>query len=118
MKYFFYSKNDKKKEPIKTFYNIGSRLEAAKYFAELKKLSLKDFLKVFSISKWVMGFNKRYIDFDRIKNHYKQEGIESLKILFSPKIDAFIFSDRISHEIYKMYENKEYRKISCLLRTD
>jgi hypothetical protein len=51
MKYFFYSKNDKKKEPIKTFYNIGSRLEAAKYFAELKKLSLKDFLKVFSISK-------------------------------------------------------------------
>ena len=51
MKYFFYSKNDKKKEPIKTLYNLGSRLEAAKYFSELKKLSLKDFLKVFSISK-------------------------------------------------------------------
>jgi hypothetical protein len=51
MTYFFYSKNDKKREPIKTLNNIGSRLAAAKYFSELKKLSLKEFLKVFSISR-------------------------------------------------------------------
>jgi hypothetical protein len=65
-----------------------------------------------------MGFNKRHIDFERIKSHYKQDGIESLKLLFSPKVDAYIFSDMISHKIYEMFENKEYRKISCLIRID
>ena len=48
--YFFYSKNDLKKEPI--FWVKGySRLVAAKHFAQMKRLTLKQFLHIYSISK-------------------------------------------------------------------
>ncbi len=50
--YFFYSKNDKEKEPIgKIGDDIGTRLSAAKYFAMLKNMTLKRFLSVFSVNK-------------------------------------------------------------------
>jgi hypothetical protein len=49
--YYFYCKNDKDKEPIKSSNKIVSRLEAAKYFAEIKKMSLKTFLSLFSVTK-------------------------------------------------------------------
>jgi hypothetical protein len=48
---YFYSKNDKSKEPIKKTFLTTSRLNAAKYFAEIKQMKLKDFLKIFTISK-------------------------------------------------------------------
>ena len=48
---YFYSKNDKTKEPIKKTFLTTSRLTAAKYFAEVKQMSVKDFLKIFTISK-------------------------------------------------------------------
>ena len=51
MNYYFYSKNDKNKEPIKGVDKINSRLEAAKYFANLKKMPLKTFLSIFSVVK-------------------------------------------------------------------
>lgn len=47
---YFYSKIDKNKEPINWVFNC-SRLEAAKYFAAVKRLPLKEFLKIYSISK-------------------------------------------------------------------
>jgi hypothetical protein len=48
MSYFFYSKNDSKKEPIakKDFLDI---FEAREYFSKLKKLPEKEFLKIYSI---------------------------------------------------------------------
>lgn len=51
MMYYFYSKNDKSKEPIKSTSKINSRLEAARYFAELKNMPLRTFLSVFSVSR-------------------------------------------------------------------
>jgi len=56
MMYYFYSKNDKSKERIKSTSKINSRLEAAKYFAALKNMSLKTFLSVFSVAKVENGF--------------------------------------------------------------
>jgi hypothetical protein len=48
MKYGFYFKNSKKQEIIgKT--NDLSRLSAAKHFAKVKNLPLKEFLKVFGV---------------------------------------------------------------------
>jgi hypothetical protein len=55
MSYFFYSKIDKNKEAIGSTNNAYSRLIAAKYFAQIKRMSLKDFLKVFSVSKKPSG---------------------------------------------------------------
>jgi hypothetical protein len=49
--FYFYHRNDKSKEPIKKAFFTKSRLSAAKYFAEVKQLTLKDFLKVFGVSK-------------------------------------------------------------------
>ena len=46
----FYNRFDKTKEPISKTNKYTSRLEAAKFFAEIKKMSLKDFLKVFTVS--------------------------------------------------------------------
>jgi hypothetical protein len=46
----FYNRFDKTKEPINRTNKHTSRLEAAKFFAEIKKMSLKDFLKVFTVS--------------------------------------------------------------------
>lgn len=48
--FYFYSRADKKQEPIaKT--SGDSRLSAAKSFAATKRLSLKSFLKLFGVSK-------------------------------------------------------------------
>lgn len=46
---YFYSKIDKNKEPIGRFNEANSRLEAAKYFAVLKNMTLKKFLSLFSV---------------------------------------------------------------------
>lgn len=49
-KYYFYYKGDSKQEPInKTKSN--SRLKAAKYFAKVKNLKLKEFLEIFGVNK-------------------------------------------------------------------
>ena len=48
--YYFFEKNDKNKEPIFKVKS-GSRLVAAKYFAEGKHLKLKEFLKLYTINK-------------------------------------------------------------------
>ena len=49
-KYFFYSKVDSDQEPISSI-DSNSRLSAAKFFSNVKKLSLKSFLSIFTISK-------------------------------------------------------------------
>jgi hypothetical protein len=49
-KYFFYSKNDPKKEPISSTMT-SSRLKAAHYFSVIKKMTLKQFLSIFTINK-------------------------------------------------------------------
>jgi len=49
-RFSFFSKSDKKKEAI-SITEASGRLEAAKIFAARKKLSLKQFLRIFSISK-------------------------------------------------------------------
>ena len=51
MKFSFYNKFDEKKESISVIDGLTSRLQAAKYFAKLKALSLKDFLRIFGIKK-------------------------------------------------------------------
>jgi hypothetical protein len=48
--YSFYSKRDDKKEKLGTIPHV-SRLQAAKFFAERKQLSLKSFLNIYTISK-------------------------------------------------------------------
>lgn len=49
-KYYFYSKNDPKQEPILTSQS-NSRLEAARNFADRKDFTLKQFLTLYSVSK-------------------------------------------------------------------
>ena len=63
-----------------------------------------------------MSFNKRYVSIETIKAYYKSNGLESFRVLFSEKIDAFIFMDKLSSEIYEMYQNGEYKKIETLMR--
>lgn len=63
-----------------------------------------------------MSFNKRYVGLETIKCYVRDGGINSLDILFSKKIDAFIFTDVISSEIYEMYIKGEVKKIECLIR--
>ena len=46
----YYSKNDSNKEALGKS-NTSSRLEAAKEFAQMKQLPLKDFLKIWSVEK-------------------------------------------------------------------
>ena len=48
MKYGFYFKNSKKQEIIGKTEGL-SRLNAAKHFAKVKNLPLKEFLKVFGV---------------------------------------------------------------------
>lgn len=48
MVFGFYNKQDKNQETISRIVSI-SRLQAAKYFAERKQLSLKEFLKIFGV---------------------------------------------------------------------
>ena len=49
-RYFFYSKSDTTREPIYSIITT-SRLKAATLFSTGKRLSLREFLKVFSVSK-------------------------------------------------------------------
>lgn len=49
-KYSFYAKVDKTREPIRTTLT-ATRLIAAKMFAATKRLPLKEFLKVYSVTK-------------------------------------------------------------------
>ena len=48
--YYFYSKNDWQQEPISKTLASG-RLAAARYFSSRKKLSLKQFLGIYSKSR-------------------------------------------------------------------
>lgn len=48
---YYYIKNDPSKEKLGQCLLPLSRLGAAKYFASRKQLPLKEFLKIFSISK-------------------------------------------------------------------
>lgn len=48
--YSFYSKVDIKKERLGTIPHV-SRLQAAKHFAERKRLPLRSFLEIYTISK-------------------------------------------------------------------
>jgi hypothetical protein len=50
MVYGFYTKLDKNEEIINRIVTF-SRLQAAKLFAERKQLSLKSFLKIYSVKK-------------------------------------------------------------------
>jgi|TARA_R110000803_G_scaffold57131_1_gene115002 hypothetical protein len=49
-KYNFYSKKDPKREAISSTVS-DSRLSAATHFSKLKRLSLKQFLSIFTISR-------------------------------------------------------------------
>lgn len=49
-KYYFYYKGDLNQEPIDKIKS-NSRLKAAKYFAKVKNLTLKDFLEIFGVNK-------------------------------------------------------------------
>jgi hypothetical protein len=49
-RYYFYSKSDTSKEPIAHCSEPG-RLKAACYFAQIKQMTLKQFLSVFAISR-------------------------------------------------------------------
>lgn len=49
-KYSFYSRNDQSQESISSTLASG-RLAAAKYFAARKRLSLKQFLNIYAISR-------------------------------------------------------------------
>lgn len=50
MRYYFYSKHDKAKEPISKCIAF-SRYQAALFFAKRKCLNLKDFLALYSVSR-------------------------------------------------------------------
>lgn len=49
-KYYFYSKMDSSKEPIFTI-TATNRMMAARRFAMGKQMSLKEFLKMYSVSR-------------------------------------------------------------------
>jgi len=49
-KYYFYSRNDLDKEPI-NWVDVPNRLKAAKLFAKMKRMELKQFLSIFTVSK-------------------------------------------------------------------
>ena len=50
MTYYFYSRQDQKRDPI---MRVGapSRYQAAIFFAKQKQLTLKEFLKIYGISR-------------------------------------------------------------------
>ena len=47
----YYNKKDVTKEPVSKTNKFSSRLEAAKYFAKLKNLNLKQFLRLFTVER-------------------------------------------------------------------
>jgi hypothetical protein len=65
-----------------------------------------------------MGYNKRYIGIDNIRKCVKDGGLKNLGVLFSNKVDTFIFTDNLSSDIYHMFFNEEHTKIRSLIRLD
>jgi hypothetical protein len=49
MRYYFYSRIDANKEPISRCYAL-TRLKAATYFAQIKNLDLKSFIRLYNVS--------------------------------------------------------------------
>jgi len=47
----FHNRSDKTMEPINKTSMFTSRLDAAKYFAQLKNLDLKTFIRLFKVNK-------------------------------------------------------------------
>ncbi len=50
MRYYFYARSDSRQEAISWTWSL-SRLDAAKKFAQIKRLELKTFLKVYAVSR-------------------------------------------------------------------
>lgn len=50
MKFFFYSKHDKSKEPIGSIPAEDEK-QAVKFFSQLKGLSIEKFLSIFRVKK-------------------------------------------------------------------
>ena len=48
--YYFYARTDKSQQPI-TRIGAPTRYQAALFFAKLKHLSLKEFLKIYAVSR-------------------------------------------------------------------
>ena len=63
--YYYYAKLDKSTEAVDKIFTTG-RLAAAKHFANRKNLPLKEFLKIWSVSK------KEYL----IMDPNKKEGVD------------------------------------------
>ena len=47
----FYNRGDKKMEPIARTNKFQHRLDAANYFSKVKRLPLKQFIKIFGVLK-------------------------------------------------------------------
>lgn len=47
----YYNSTDPNKEPIAKTNEFNNRLDATKYFSDLKRLSIRDFIKIFSVEK-------------------------------------------------------------------
>lgn len=53
MRYYFYSKNDKNKEPIMfVTINDGDISSAIDYFSNIKNMDLEVFLSIYSVSEY------------------------------------------------------------------
>jgi hypothetical protein len=48
-----------------------------------------------------MGFTKRFVDQKTVKVHLENS---DLKTLFSPRVDAFIFMDTISSDVFNLFQ--------------
>jgi len=65
-----------------------------------------------------MGFNKRYINEETIRNTLKEDGLKSL-ILLIKKADALIMEDELSEKVCKIIqENEEPKILEQLLKLD
>ena len=63
-----------------------------------------------------MGFNKRYLDDERIINTYQNEGIEGVKAL-GHKVDAFIGSGKyVDIVLDAMYGDKSWKEVENNLK--
>ncbi len=48
-----------------------------------------------------MGFTKRFVDQKKVKVYLENY---DLKTLFSPRVDAFIFMDTISSDVFNLFQ--------------
>lgn len=48
-----------------------------------------------------MGFTKRFVDQKKVKVHLENS---DLKTLFSPRVDAFIFMDTLSSDVFNLFQ--------------